>query len=447
MQNLSPEKYIRTKARQLPIDKCYINEGWNESGLCTLVISRKHTNNNLTFGVYLVDIFCLGLKDSLHYFNMSKGEFDDFLDTLSEQEDILEIEYPLAHNIIYGAIEFADDFEFKPHKSFQLTQYILEEDTDEIEIIEIPFGIDDKPAVIATEDDPQTRVVEHLKKLVGEGNFVILNEDFEEFEEDEEDESLEFTEELLEDYSDHSVDELIHELQTFDLKASEEPLGLVSELYIRVEGEEKFEELSNKIYPLFEDLEIVSDYEAEGLEFVPQEQSEHLYYLQDLVFNQAENAIEECEKTIKDTPHPLYYALLITAYQLTEMYDEENETIKKAFDLYPDNLSLRINYGFYLFRSNRLDAIEMFMSRFNPSKIAPQRKVFHLNEVVGIVHLACLFYAPTNLIMATVYQQLYDTFTGLPDFEYEKKLLLFQYLFKLQMEDILDTRGSTGGSI
>ena len=436
MQNLSPEKYIRTKARQLPIDKCFINEGWNEFGLCTLIVSRKHTNNNLTFGVYLVDIFCLGLKDSLHYFNMSEIKFDDFVDTLSEQNDMLEIEYPLAHNIIYGAIEFASDFEFKPNKSFLLTQYILEEDTDDIEFIEIPFGIDDKPAVFTTPDDPQTTVIKHLTKIVGEGNFVILNEDFEKVDDDGEDE-VEFTEELLEDYSDHSVDELINELQTFDLNEPEEPLGLVSELYIRLEGEEKFGELSDKIYPLFEDLEIVSDYEAEGLEFVLHEQSEHLYYLQDLVFSKAENAIEECKKTIKDTPHPLYYDLLISAYQLNEMEKDENETIQKAFDLYPDNLSLRINYGFYLFRSNRLDAIEMFMSRFNPLKIAPQRNVFHINEVLGIVHLACLFYAPTNLMMATVYQQLYDTFTGLPDFQYEKKLLLFQYLFKLQMEDIL----------
>ncbi len=439
MQNLSPEKYIRTKARLLPINKCYINEGWNEFGICTLVVSRKHTNNNLTFGVYLVDIYCLGLKDSLHYFNISNAEFEGFLDTLSEQEDMFEIEYPLAHNIIYGAVEFAGEFEFKPHKSFQLTQYILEEDTDEIEFIEVPFGIDDKPAVITTGDDPQTRVVEHLKKVVGEGNFVILNEDFEKTDDDEE--ALEFTEELLEDYADYSVDELIHELQNFDVNESEEPLGLVSELFIRLEGEEKFEELSNKIYPLFEDLEIVSDYEEEGLEFIPLEHSEHFYYLQDLVFTQDKNAIEECKKTIKDFSHPLYYGLLISAYQLNEMDNELNETVKEAFDLYPDNLALRIDYGFYLLRIDRLDAIEMFMSRFTPSKIAPQREVFHINEITGIIHLACQFYTEThNLLLATVYQQLLDTFTGLPEFEYERKLLLFQYLCKLQMKDILENK-------
>ena len=216
---------------------------------------------------------------------------------------------------------------------------------------------------------------------------------------------------------------------------------MVSELYIRLEGEEKFGELSDKIYPLFEDLEIVSDYEAEGLEFVLHEQSEHLYYLQDLVFSKAENAIEECKKTIKDTPHPLYYDLLISAYQLNEMEKDENETIQKAFDLYPDNLALRIDYGFYLLRIDRLDAIEMFMSRFTPSKIAPQREVFHINEITGIIHLACQFYTEThNLLLATVYQQLLDTFTGLPEFEYERKLLLFQYLCKLQMKDILENK-------
>jgi tetratricopeptide (TPR) repeat protein len=383
----------------------------------------------------------LGLTDSLHYFNISEVEFEDFLDALSEERDMLEIEYPLAHNIIYGAIEFADEYEFKPHKSFQLTQYILEEDTDEIEFIEIPFGIDDKPAVVATEDDPQTRTVEHLKKVVGEGNFVILNEDFKKVNDDVE--SLEFTEELLEDYSDYSVDELIQKLLTFDAKESGEPLGLVCELYIRLEGEEKFDEQADKVYPFFEGLEIMTDYDEEGLEFVPPKQSGHFFELQELVFSKtnAESAIEECKKTINKTPHPIYYGLLIAAYQLNDRQDEANETIIKAFDLYPESLWLRIDYGFYLLRSNRLDAIEMFMSRFNPSKIAPQRKVFHINEMTGIIHLACQFYAETNnLLLATVYQQLLDTFSGLPEFEYERKLLLFHYLCKLQLEDILENK-------
>jgi hypothetical protein len=439
MQNtLSPEKYIRTKARQLPIDKCYINEGWDECGECTIIVCRKHSNNNLTFGIYLVDIFCLGLKDSLYHFNISAVEFDDLMNTLSEQGDFLEIEYPLAHNIIYGAIEFASDYEFNPHKSFQLTQHILEEDTDDIELIEIPFGIDDQPAVVTTDDDPQTHIIKKLTKTAGEGNFLILNADLSVIDED--CEIDEYSEELLGDYSDYSIDELINGLQTHKDNLTK-TLGLICELYIRMEGEEKFDELSLKIFALFKNLEITGDYEKEGLEFVPKEQTEHLYYLQALVFNHAENAIEECEKTVKKSPHPIYYSLLTSAYEFNDMHDKKNEVIIKAFDLFPESLSARIHYGYYLFNNNKVDKVEMFMSRFNPIKIAPRQKVFHINEITGIVNLACLFYTQTNyLLMATVYEQLFDSFTDLPEFVYEQKLNAFQLLCKKQMDYLIQIK-------
>ena len=32
-QILSPENYIRQRARNLPIFKCFVNEGWDEEGL------------------------------------------------------------------------------------------------------------------------------------------------------------------------------------------------------------------------------------------------------------------------------------------------------------------------------------------------------------------------------------------------------------------------------
>jgi len=45
---------------------------------------------------------------------------------------MIEQEYLLLHNIIYGAIEFADDLGIKPHKDFDLICHVLEpDDSDE----------------------------------------------------------------------------------------------------------------------------------------------------------------------------------------------------------------------------------------------------------------------------------------------------------------------------
>lgn len=144
-KQLSPQNYIRIKARTLTIEGCYANDDWNESGLANIIIVRKHTNNNYTFGIYLVDLYALGTKDTFFNFNQPAEVLDDIL----SRGDFEPIEYDLAHNIIYGANEFAEEHGFKIHKDFKITtQYILEADDEKIPLIDIEFGRDGEPFLI-----------------------------------------------------------------------------------------------------------------------------------------------------------------------------------------------------------------------------------------------------------------------------------------------------------
>ncbi len=147
-QQLSPQQYIRTRARKLPIGNCYINSEWKESGMANIIVTRKHTNGNYTFGFYLVDLFAFGTKDTFYNFNVGEDVIKDLL-ARGQDQDIIQIDYTLAHNIIYGANAFAEDHDFKLHRDFNLTQYILEEDNEDIDLIEIEFGKDGELLIIA----------------------------------------------------------------------------------------------------------------------------------------------------------------------------------------------------------------------------------------------------------------------------------------------------------
>ena len=144
---LSPKQYILTRARKLPIDACYINEAWKENGLANIFVIRKHSNQNYTFGIYLVDVFALGTKDTFFNFNVSETTLNEILDRM-EAEGMIKADYNLVHNIIYGANEFAEENGYKIHKDFATTQYILEEDDENIPLIEIEFGKDGEPFLI-----------------------------------------------------------------------------------------------------------------------------------------------------------------------------------------------------------------------------------------------------------------------------------------------------------
>ncbi len=143
-KQLSPENYIKTRARTLPIDKCYINVDWKETGMANIVVQRKHTNGNFTFGVYLVDLFALGTKDTFWNFNTPISIYEKLKHGIKH----IEVEYNLVHNIIFGGNEYAEEHGFKIHKDFNLTKYILEPDDENIPLIDIEFGKNGKPLVI-----------------------------------------------------------------------------------------------------------------------------------------------------------------------------------------------------------------------------------------------------------------------------------------------------------
>lgn len=142
--NLSPKKYIQRKARTLKLGKCYINSNWKEGGMANVVVTRRHTDGHYTYGVFLVDMWMLGTKDCFCNIHYSKYSFQDFLEqmrgNLDEDVEIEEISYPLAHNIIYGANAFAEEHGLSIYPDFEHSQYILEEDTEAVPLIELEFG-------------------------------------------------------------------------------------------------------------------------------------------------------------------------------------------------------------------------------------------------------------------------------------------------------------------
>lgn len=168
-QPLSPEKYIKTKGRLLPIHECLMNPDWEAEKTANIIIARKHPNGNITVCVYLVDLDRTGVKGTDFHFNLDKSQYEEFIKLVKEQMEMQVVDYVLVHNIIYGAVIFADLFDILPHKDFtKTTQYFLEEDTDDIEYIEIQFGKRGRPIFSDTEDDLEDDFDEDFEEVEDE---------------------------------------------------------------------------------------------------------------------------------------------------------------------------------------------------------------------------------------------------------------------------------------
>lgn len=171
-QFLSPEQYLKQKARTLEIGKCYISDGdIEEYGKGHILVTRLHKGGRVSFAAYLVDAYCLGVKDSFFKLRMEDYEMENFL---SHYDTLRECSYEEAHNWIYGAIAFAEEGGIEPDRSFALTQYMLEEDTDDIPLIEYAFGKDGKHFLVCHSVQEANRYLPILKEHLGDNvDFVI----------------------------------------------------------------------------------------------------------------------------------------------------------------------------------------------------------------------------------------------------------------------------------
>ena len=201
---MAPEKYIRERARKLPIGKCYINPDWKEAGLATIVVSRERADGKFVVGVFLTDTFCLGVKDVIYRADADDIDFQNLLKGVFKDGRYEEISYAEAHNLIYGAIEFAEEADIEPYKDFNVAEYILEEDTDEIPLIEYEYGKDGKHFLVVGPSGKESRYMKQLREKYGDDFDYIapageMFDDFAEYDDETEDDDYD-------DYEDYDGD-------------------------------------------------------------------------------------------------------------------------------------------------------------------------------------------------------------------------------------------------
>lgn len=172
---LYPEYRVR-HAREYPIHECWISRSWKEQGIANIILSRKQPDGDIVFGVYLVDIFCLGLKNTFCNANFTQFRYENELrDPAIDSQDMIECHVSLALEIIYGSIDYATELGFSPQKDFKLSKYILE-DRDSVEITgKVKFGKDGKPFYVAGPDDDIEKIMRTLRNNVVEDNFHFFN--------------------------------------------------------------------------------------------------------------------------------------------------------------------------------------------------------------------------------------------------------------------------------
>lgn len=167
---VNPQKYFKERVRQLPLEKCWVGEDPEDpTGLKVAVVTRRMPSGQLAVGYFMLDMHCLGVKDASYRVKMPDSELKELIDTFPLPFE--EADYNYVHNLILGAVEYAEELGIEPHRDFDTAQYILAEDTDDIPMMDIEYGRNGRPCLWIGPDKKESKYIGVLEKNVGPGNF------------------------------------------------------------------------------------------------------------------------------------------------------------------------------------------------------------------------------------------------------------------------------------
>lgn len=375
MVHMSPIKYIKLKSRGLPIHACHITENWQDMGLASVIVVRQQPSGNFIIGSYLVDVFCLGLKKTVYQHNATSWDYAELLENANMAQDMVDCDYVLAHNVIYGGIAYAEELGFSPPKDFDsVAKYILEEDDEQVELLDLDFGRDGKPVLFANPGVNATSYIKTLDRSVGKNNYEIVVQANEWDGEDWEDES-DFPAFASEGYFQHLIEQRTQEAQARLMQSTDRSEVKPSLLEIDYE-------------PMSSEYDERYAHDRAAL-------TEALSTIYHELYDNPEAAIPHIRRLMEKYPeHPTFRHYLVMALRNAENQEDseaeegwEEEADQEARRLYkdfPNYLYARIGYAdMLLLEGKNEEALAVFNNEFALQHVYPNRQTFHFTEVLS----------------------------------------------------------------
>ncbi len=159
-----------------PVHECIVPEGLFEVGIGNILISRKMPNGNLALSVFLLDVYCLGVKNAF-FFIMSQSEYDDRIRSIKRDADFKSFPPECGRKLVESAEAYAGALGFNPHPDYDSAGKIFEDIDAGKCPMQFEFGKDGRPLFVSGPHDTRAKcmkIMETLTKSCGPGGFQYM---------------------------------------------------------------------------------------------------------------------------------------------------------------------------------------------------------------------------------------------------------------------------------
>jgi hypothetical protein len=160
-----------------PILRCFMTGDRAQQGIPQVVISRLLSDGEVACSVFLLDVYCLGVKDAFLRV-VTRDQFEhDVCDGFQSRFGTIELEAACARKLVEGAVEYARGLGFPPHADYAEAKGIFGDIDPQTCTKEFKYGKDGKPLFIPGPFDTPARcerIVRTLTEHSGPDGFKAL---------------------------------------------------------------------------------------------------------------------------------------------------------------------------------------------------------------------------------------------------------------------------------
>ena len=174
-----PEVAIRTQDVRVTTSAKRPTEAWHSSdlfatGFGEVIITRFKASGEAEIGVFLLDVFCLGVKNAFFSRLWAREYEQRLLEPMTQREGKTSLSPAGARKLVEGAVAYARTLGIEPHPDYKHAARVFGGINPAEHPQEFVYGDKGKPLFVqGPNDSPQfvERVMSTLVRRLGEGGF------------------------------------------------------------------------------------------------------------------------------------------------------------------------------------------------------------------------------------------------------------------------------------
>ena len=170
--NRSLAQQVRQSA-DAPLHACLVQDGLFDRGNGSLVLARKTAGGGVAVAVFLLDVFCLGVKD-IFFRRVDAAEFDGLVEAMDETAPLVSVEPAYARKLVRDLVAYARSIGFEPAADYAAIEHLFGDVSPDGCDVTFGFGYEGKPLYLPGPTETQAQIrcrTDQLRLRLGEDGF------------------------------------------------------------------------------------------------------------------------------------------------------------------------------------------------------------------------------------------------------------------------------------